>query len=531
MGLLSGALSQDWSIFDDRWYPGGATIDTTGGAAKLDPENIFYCGTVLAAIRWLADAYAVCPPVVVRKLDGNRRQPLPGHPVQRVLRNPNARDTGFDFRHLMMIWCSTWGNAYARMVPTGDGFAGRLSPIKPSRLQPISEDSEGALVYRYTPANGMPETVYQSEILHYRGLSFDGIQGAPVYQLIRNTVWTALAIEQHVATWLRKGTRLSGLLVPKGKLAPKERDEIVAAWNKANAGPARAGQVGVVPYEAEFRPFSGSNKDSQLVELDNQRTEAILRFLGVPGIVVGYQGDKASTYASADAFYEKGGIRHCLLPRITQMEQREEKALLLEDEQDAVQIKHNMDALLRANTEARFRALVQATGGPFMTENEARAVEDLNPDSNPEADKVLRPLNMSTEPKDDAERTPARLPQRSRPAPAEDEGDDALARGWQFAQDAAARVVRREIAALKGSTGRLGLALRYANDPGGWRVAVTQFYDAHAEHVAETLHIPEPEARAYSRAQLDAVLAQGLSACETWETTVPPRLAALAFGE
>lgn len=534
MGLLAGALkASGWSHWDDRWYPGGVTIDTTGGPVKLDADSIIYCGTVLAAVRWLADAYALCPPVVIRKLDGNRRAAAPDHRAQRVLRNPNGRDTGFDFRHLMMMWLATWGKAYARMVPGPEWYAEQLMPIKPSRLKPIDSDASGALIYRYDPPDGgQAQTLYQSEVLHYRGLSIDGIDGAETYKLIQNVVWTALAIEQHVGTWLRKGTRLGGLLVPKGNLGPTERKEMVDAWNAANGGPKHAGQVGVVPFEAEFKAFTASNKDMQLVELSNHTVEAILRFLGVPGVVVGYQGDKASTYASADAFYEKGGIRHCLLPRITAMEQREEKALLLEEEQDSHQIKHNMDALLRANTEARYRSLVQATGRPFMTGNEARTIEDLNPDSDPSMDRVLMPSNMAGTVDDgtgEPEPPPAR--RQARPVRPDEDGNEALARGWQFAVDAASRVVRREVAALKGSTGKLGLALRYANDPGGWRQAVTQFYEGHASHVAEVLHLDEAQARAYAGAQRDAVLERGLSACETWEQTVPPRLAALAYGE
>jgi HK97 family phage portal protein len=537
MGLLGSALrSESWAPWDDRWYPGGVTIDTTGGPVRIGPETMAGCGTVWAAVCFKSDAVAMCPPQVV-EVDGSKRNPAPSHRAQRVLRDPNLKDTGFEFRQLMAAWLSLWGNAYARIKPSAGSFAGSLEPLHPARMKPVGQDSEGALLYEYR-AKGtttVPETLHQSEVLHYRGLSLDGFEGEEVYRLIRNAVWIALAIEQHVGTWLRKGTRLSGLLVPEVELGPAERKEMVDAWNSANAGPGKAGQVGVVPFNAKFQPFSSTNKDGQLVELSNQQVESLLRFMRVPGVAIGYQGDKASTYASADAFFEKGGIRHCIQPIVTAMEQREEKALLLEEERDRIQIKHNMDVLMRANTKDRYAALVQASGGPFMTGNEARAIDDMNPDPDPAMDKVIRPSNMTTDLGAESEPEPVPQPSRPRPAPAnDDEDDDAAAlraKGWQFALDAASRVVRREVVALKGGGGKLGLALRYAKDASGWRLAVAEFYGKHAEHVVEALHVTEEQARTYAESQREDVLARGVAAVETWEQTVPQRLAALAYGE
>ncbi len=520
---------------DDRWYQNGVLLDSGGVRLYLNPESMFYCGTVLAALRFLADAYAVCPPIVGRRLESGGRELLPRHRAQRLLRNPNAWQTGFEHRHLMMIWVASWGNAYNRIVGRFDNASAELRPIHPSRVKVLGQDSEGNVLYEYRPEHGVPETLDASEILHYRGISFDGVEGAPMYKLIQNVVRIALLVEQHIGTQLQKGTRLSGLLSAEAPMEKEARDSAREAWNAQVGGSSNSGGTAFVPFGVKFTPVSMNNKDAQLVEMSDKSVEAILRFLGVPGMVVGYQGDKASTYASAKEFFQSGGIKHCVLPRVTAMEQREAKTLLLEAEQDDYFVKHNMDALLRADTPERFSALVQASGGPFLTENEARAIEDLNPDPDPSANRVLRPSNMTVDiAEQEKPETPAEQPRRrpSRPAPPdEDEGNEALALGWQFALDAAARIVRREIAALKGSSGKLGLALRYASDPDGWRAAVSDYYEKHALTVADMLHITEEQARAYAGGQRDAVLADGVSAIETWEQTVPPKLAALAYGE
>jgi HK97 family phage portal protein len=542
MGLLASALRADssWSPVDDRWYQPSLGLFAGGNypaGLYLTADTIFLCGTVLAAWRWKAEAFAMCPPVVGRRIEGGGRQMMPDHYAQRVLRHPNAKDTGYEWRHQMMLWVSSWGNAYNRIIAGGGTFAAELRPLHPSRVRVLDQSGDGSLIYEYRPwrASEPVEILDQSEVLHYRGLSIDGISGAPMYQLIRNVVGTALAVEQHVGTWLRKGTRLAGLLVPDGPLDDVKRKEMRDSWQSQNGGADKSGTVGVMPFGVKFQPMQGTNREAQLVELNNQMVESILRALGVPGIVVGYQGDKASTYASADAFFEKGGIKHCLQPAIIAFEQREEKALLLESDRD-VFIKHNMDALLRSNTKDRYEALAKATGRPWLTGNEARAIEDLNPDPDPSMDKCVMPGNMdmgAEEREERAERAPS-MPQRSTtPArPEDDEDAEALlARGWQFALDASARVVRREVAAIRGGGGRLGLAMRYASDPAGWRAALTEFYGKHAEHVAEALHLSAEDAQVYATGQRDVLLAEGVAVVETWENTVPQRLAALAWGE
>jgi hypothetical protein len=268
----------------------------------------------------------------------------------------------------------------------------------------------------------------------------------------------------------------------------------------------------------------------------------VLRFLGVPGVVVGYQGDKAATYASADAFFEKGGVKHCILPLVTNMEQRDELTLLVRG--DPHYIKRNLDVLQRANTKDRFASLVQATGGPFMAVNEARAIEDMNPDPNPDFDQVRWPANVAGKdtPTDPTPTDPSPAPKRRKPEPPPADEEDAAAalapRGAQFAIDAAARVLRREVAAVRGVKGSVGLAGKFAKDPAGWEKAVRAFYQEHAAHVAEVLHLTRDAAAAYVAGQRDELLAGGVGVMERWEAAADGRpsprvlgLAAVALGE
>jgi hypothetical protein len=94
-----------------------------------------------------------------------------------------------------------------------------------------------------------------------------------------------------------------------------------------------------------------------------------------------------------------------------------------------------------------------------------------------------------------------------------------------LASDAASRIIRKEQAAMA------RLAERTGTDTAAFRAGVDTFYDTHGREVAETLHIPEPEARRYARSQRAALLADGPSAMDDWIVDRADYLAKLAMNQ
>lgn len=537
MSLLLDALCPrspraSWPITDERWYTrdlSGYVIETGGSGVPVSADSIMRCGTVLAAVRFRGDSWAMCPPSTFRKTARGREEE-PTHYSQLVLRNPNKRQTGNRWRHLNGVWLATWGNAYNEIVSLGKSFADELRPLHPSMVE-IPRDqprTDGSLVYVYRVPGKEPRRIGQENMLHFRDVSTDGISGLEMYRLIRNLVGIALLAEQHASTFLRKGTRISGLLVPSGPLGPDQRAELVRSANSDLGGTGATGALGVLPYGVDLKPLSLSNRDNQFGELSDQVVGMILRALGVPGVVVGWMGDKTATYASADAFFEKGGIKHCVLPILANVEAEEEKALLLPE--SGLQIKHNLDSLQRANWKDRIAGLVQATGGPILSVNEAREIEDYNQVDDPRFDKPHIPSNMvggAEEPGEPADESmpPAQMPKPPMP----DDDPDASAVGPSLVEErlsryetsAAQRVVRREMVAL-------AKAPKFARDKDGWRAYVLEFYGKHAAHVAEIMMLAEDKARDYCDRQASTLLAEGAGAAEHWERDIPPRLVAMA---
>lgn len=540
MGLLSQALAPnprgDWAPWDDRWYK--SDLGVNGEPFVLSGQSILNCGTVLGAVRFLANAWGMCPPQAFKRTAAGREE-TPWHSVQRVLRKPAPAYTGFRWRHLNMTWVATYGNAYNRIVETGTDLAAQLRPLQPWRMRVLDERADGSLLYEYRQPRGGVELIGQESVLHFRGISIDGVQGAAIYQLIRNLVSIALAAQGHMGAFLRKGNRLAGLVSPTAPLEDTQRDELSESLNSSLTGVENTGTFGVLPHGVTVVPIAANNREMQLAEIDDRVVGSLLTALGVPGVAVGFNGDGAQGYASVKEFYMSGGIKHCVMPYVINFEQECDDALVAEEDQ---YIKYNLDVLLRADTIERMAALGTAAGGAYITVNEARKIDDLNPIEDPGADEIRNPLNTPTPTQQDktAPAAPARpsSPTRRRPANDDDDDPDAAAEvarlqayADRFALDVATRVVRRELAAIRGTTEARGAAQRFAKDASGFKTWATTYYERHAAHVAEVLHLDAADARAYADGQRDALIAGGVAATETWEDTLPPRLAALALGE
>jgi HK97 family phage portal protein len=586
MSLLTAAFqarprAEGWSVTDDRWY----TRDLSGfiGGVAVSAETMMRCSTVFAAVRFKAAAWAMCPPSTYRKTSRGREE-VASHPSQRVLRNPNPRQTDWRWRELMGVWMSTFGNAYCRAVPGPESFADQLWPMHPDVIRVVDQRPSGTLIYEYAPLGKPKETIGGERVLHFQDLSMDGISGMPMYKLIRNVVSIALLAERHEETFLKKGARVAGLIVPASPLTKEQRTDLKESINSDFGGVAQTGSLGILPHGVDLKPLSLGGRLEQRAELTDQNIGSILRFLGVPGVAIGWQGDKASTYASAE-YFGGSAVTHSILPLLTNVEAEEGKFLLPVGSD--LYVRHNLDVLLRASAEERYKAYGSALGSaPWLTVNEIRMTEDFDADPDPRHDEIRIPANLTPPAPDSPTPEPAprralphddggqsddaarllpepvaaivadqvaqrvreavvgvstyalRLPGGSRlpeePLIAQDEIADvrsdlarmeADAKLRQYAEDNAARVVRREVAAIAAK------APKFSRDKDGWRAWVLETYAKHAAHVAEVMRISADDARVYCDGQVNALLAHGASVAETWDAEATPRLIALALRE
>lgn len=150
-------------------------------------------------------------------------------------------------------------------------------------------------------------------------------------------------------------------------------------------------KTAVLDVDATWTPLAATGVDNQHLETRRFQIEEICRDLGVFPQMVGHT-DKTATFASSEAFF-LAHVVHSLQPWVENWEQA--LALYLFPEEDDLLAKFSMQGLLRGDNKTRAEFYASGIVNGWLTRNEARRLEDLNPIDG--LDDPLLPLNMGTQ--------------------------------------------------------------------------------------------------------------------------------------
>jgi HK97 family phage portal protein len=137
----------------------------------------------------------------------------------------------------------------------------------------------------------------------------------------------------------------------------------------------------------KFNATTVPPEDAQFLMTRQFQVEEIARLYGVPLHMLQSQS-KTTSWGSGIAQMSQGFVTYTVAPWLVKWEQELDRKLLTEAEiKDGFYIKHNVGALLRGDPATRADYYTKARNAQtgWMTRNEVRALEDLNPDNEKEA--------------------------------------------------------------------------------------------------------------------------------------------------
>jgi len=455
------------TAFDPGGILMGSAAPTVSGVS-VGPDSALKLSVVYACVRLLSETIAALPLVVYqRRADGGREEATQ-HPLYELLHDqPNANQTAIEFRQMMTAHALLRGNAYARIVPGPRGPADQLIPLHPDHVTP-EELPDGNLRYR---VSGLTRPLLDDEVLHLKGMSLDGKMGVSVITYMRESIGLGLAAEHYGGRFFGNGAQPGGVLKKTdGKsLSDGAAKRVKASWESAHVG-GNQHRVAVLEEGLEFQAIGINNKDSQFIELREFQAEDIAgRWFGVPPHMIGLTS-KATTWGSGIEQMGIGFVVYTLLPWLKRWEQAISRDLIIAT--DRYFVEHVVAGLLRGDTQARYAAYAIGRQWGWLSVNDIRHFENMNPISGGET--YLTPLNMSPA----AELNPATAPTLELPN----------AHYRLLIHESAARVVRKEFAAIAHLSKR-------AQSHSDLDIDIKNFYAGHADFVAQTLRISERAAR------------------------------------
>ncbi len=361
----------------------------TYSGKSVTPESSMGLVPVWAAVSLIAGAVAQLPLIVYRRgAEGARERADDTRQWELLHEKPNAEMASDELFELITGHLLLWGNAFLAKQRGGDGRVAELWPIKPSRV--LVGRSQGEKVFTVDGAG--PYTDY--DILHLRGLGYDGVVGLSPIQQARQALGNALALDEFQGNFWANGTMVSGFLRHPNTLSQEAAERLGTAWRSRFSGVSNAGKLVVLEEDMEWQTAGMPLRDAEFVasaKLSDLRAAQI--FLIPPHMLGAPTGD-SMTYKNV----ESEGIdfiRRCVgrwLVRIENSLLRDDslfpKALKLYPE-------FLVDALLRADAKTRAETYAIATGGkPWMhAGSEVRPLENLSPD--PELDAAPPPTSSA----------------------------------------------------------------------------------------------------------------------------------------
>lgn len=524
MGILNRLLApqmQAHSPADDYWYQTKGAASLTG--VSVTPETALTISTVFRCVSAIAQDISGMPLIVYQREDRGKSRAR-GHPLYELLHDrPNAWQTSFQWREMMMGHLLLRGNAYSLIQAGPRGFVDQLIPLNPARMK-VEQLSNRRLKYTYRWENGQSEAYTQDEIFHLQGLSGDGIVGLSVVELARESFGLGLATEQYGARFFGQDASPGGVLQLDGTLSDDAARRLEKSWSQAHGGLAGSHRVAVLEQGTKWQQVGLSNEDAQFLSTRSFQIEETARWFGVPLHRIGHT-EKATSWGTGIEQFNLGYIAYTLIPWLRRWEQAISKDLILAP--DRFFAEFLLDHLLRGDITARYNAYRVAIVTGWMTRNEVREHENLNPAEG--LDDYLVPQNMATidevgtiHPVNQSDSNPSTTgPSPGSGAAAKGTVDEVDTRICLIMLEAAARLVRKESLAVARAV------KHHAGDNAGWEAWAKEFWSNHAVLIAEVLHLDGETARAYA-ARCQALHPEDLQLGADLRTT---ELAVLALGE
>jgi len=336
------------------WMPA-----TNWSGESITEETALEVTALMACISLIADSVASLPIRAIRHV-GDRTEPI------RLPEWLDASDehTPYELIHMIVTSLALHGNAYLYVDRNlNSGLPLAVTPLHPSNVQVTIVNRT-----RYYTTNGV--VVPSDNMTHLRWWTPpQSAVGLSPIEMQRNTIGLALAQARFLNQWYSEGATPSSVLEVDGDMTAEQAKVLQSTWETSHR---RRRRPAVLTNGMKWKAITASAQDMELAESREQTINDIARIFRVPNYMIGARGD-SQTYQNN----ESAGmhfVTYTLLPWLVRIERALSKLMAAPRE-----LKFDTSAFLRADTINRYKAHQMGIMSGFITPNEARSIENLEP--------------------------------------------------------------------------------------------------------------------------------------------------------
>jgi HK97 family phage portal protein len=330
------------------------------------------------------------PRDLMRRIDERNRKPATDHPFRDVLTvKPNRWQTPAQFIGLLTAHKLLKGNGYAFKRTLG-GEIRELIPLDPSRME-VNQADDLSISYRYQQRNGSFTTFKQSEIFHVSGISLDGVRGLSVIDHAREAMGLSIQAEKIGAKLFKNGRFRSEIYGTDGALSDTAYERLQKDLKDGTgANDEAAGSPWIL--EEGLKPVNPalSANDMQFLGIRAFERTDVGMFFGCPPFIYG-DTEKSTSWGTGLEQQNLGFLQYTVQEDITAWEEALKRDCLAGDDPN-LYVHFDANGFFRLDAQGRreyFKAALGSGGAPaWMTPNEVREKEDMQPRKEPWADEL-----------------------------------------------------------------------------------------------------------------------------------------------
>ncbi|MBX3309705.1 MAG: phage portal protein [Cryobacterium sp.] len=286
-------------------------------------------------------------------------------PAPAFIRLPDPNSTRSTFLEQTTVSLAVNGNAFWRVTRDNQSRVTALEVLNPLDVEIQHTQSGRVTGYQHFNTVLRPTDVQHLALMRVPGQ----VRGLGPIQAAQSELRGAIDVRDYGSNWFETSGVPSGILSTPQALPPGEDVKTKARWNEQTAGGVR-----VVSNGLTYTPLFLSPKDAQFLESQTFTVTQLARLFGVPSSLM-LATVEGNTQTYANVAQDWLGFTRFGLSRYTR-EIEEAFSSLLPRGTDA---RFNFEALLRSDTETRFRTHEIGLRAGFITVNEVRAIEKLAP--------------------------------------------------------------------------------------------------------------------------------------------------------
>lgn len=382
----------------------------------VNHNSILGSAGVWRAVNLISGSIARLPCHVYRRQNDGGRIRAKNHPASYLLNKKPAENlTPFILFQTLMSHALIHGNGYAYVYRDNDASPSSLLILDPQQTTPAREN--GNLLY-ITRIGAEDRKLLPENVIHFKGLGYDGLSGYPVIDILKDTFGHGLSLLKYGNVYFKNNASPNVVIELPSFFKDEEAIErFRKSWGNIHTGLDNAHKVAILENGAKVSKFTINNEEAQYLSSREFDLKALANVFGLPPHKLG--ANISTSYGSLEQ-ENRSFLNDSLGGWLAMIEQELESKLLTEQEKrsDSHFVEFLRAAIERADLATETSALVMQVNNGLLSLDEARQIlnRPLLPDGLGQAHRI--PLNLGElgkEPQQEAQQPAQQQPQQEPP--------------------------------------------------------------------------------------------------------------------